>query len=433
MKTLLLLTLSLISLSSYSGWDNPAILCPEEILPRGFACPDLTQVKNPYTDLPSDMTEQERFDWTRNRASDLKLCQNKEVLRREELYPGSFSPLQIQIGWMIVEGGKNASQKLQSILAASQKHTIPPHVLIGALTQESLLASLGISPDGGNYSCGIAQMNIQEWCTSLSSFSISEKERLGWPSSISCSDLPSTIIEPFYEIARTRLGNRPAYQITASDFLGISQGQVAASFPPGNEQLQSMRFRAITSFLKHCQDPTLSIPFKAQTLKGLFNQFVPVALKNQQVYKSGQTFNRRCASPYPSKYYPLHTGWLIAVASYNAGPRQTQLVEHYFQVSNNDFPELTPLDLIEALHWGGRVQDNSTRVYYTGQNQRPMSQTWYKSCVVQRHTARVVQHVTIPGQTLARSLEQVPCSNGPVPKYRRDSSGVKWRAPSPHL
>ncbi len=425
MKTLILIALSLLSFSAVAGWDNPAVLCPEEILPRGFACPDLTLVKNPYTDLPVNMSEQERIEWTRNRTSDLKLCQNKEVLRREEMYPGSFTPLQIQIGWMIVEGGKNAPEKLQSILSSSQKYQIPPHVLIGALKQESLMAGLGISPDGGNYSCGIAQLNIQEWCNSIGLLSTVEKERLGWPSSITCDNLPTTIVEPFYAIASTRLGNRPDYQITSSDFSGITQDQVVRSFPAGSEYLQGLRFKAITSFLKHCQSDALSIPFKAHTLRGLFNNFVPAPIKNNEVYTAGRTFNRRCSTPYPSKYYPLHTGWLIAVASYNAGPRQTQLVEHYYQVQNNVFPSLSPLDLIEALHWGGKVKEGSTRLYYVGQNQTLMSQLWYKSCVVQRHVARVIQHVTIPGQTIARSLEQVPCSNGAVPKYRQLSSGIK--------
>jgi len=102
----------------------------------------------------------------------------------------------------------------------------------------------------------------------------------------------------------------------------------------------------------------------------------------------------------------------------------TKLLEHYHQASGAAMPSLNPLDLIEALYWGGEVRAGGNRVYFTGANERTFSQSWYKSCVVQRHIARVIQHVSVPGTTIARSLEETPCSQE-VPASRRASSGVK--------
>lgn len=426
MKALTSFIMFFITFSLWAAWENPAVLCPEEILPQGLPCLDLSSVKNPYLDFPASMPADEKHEWIKERASDLKLCRSQEVLAREEKRPGSFTPLQVELSWMIVNGGEDTQEKLESILNASRKHEIPPQILIGALTQESLLANLGISPDGGNYSCGIAQLNVQEWCLSAQSLPQAEREKMGWPT-LNCNSpsLETNMVKPFYDIAIKRLGTRHDYQMRASDFDGITLNDVAHGFPAASSTLQLARFQAVSSFLKHCQNYSLSIPFKAQTLKNLFKGFVPQSLKTSQIYSESQSFERKCSSAYPSKYYPLHTGWLLAVAAYNAGPRQTQLVEHYFQVKNNVFPNLTPLDLIEALHWGGQAKENSKRVFFSGQNQVAQSQLWYKSCVVQRHVARVIQHVAQPGVVLAKSLEQVPCAQGEIPRYRRLSTGVK--------
>ena len=62
----------------------------------------------------------------------------------------------------------------------------------------------------------------------------------------------------------------------------------------------------------------------------------------------------------------------------------------------------------------------------TDQNGNKFTQTWFKSCIVQRHVARVIQHATLPGETIASSLEQNGCkSDGTIPDYRKKSSGVK--------
>lgn len=412
---ILLLSALISSASVFAQWETPAIQCPEKILPQGHACPDLSRIENVWDEFPSHMSDEEIAEWKTNRAPDLKVCRYQEILRRESERPGSFTPIQIQIGWMTTQGGRDPVKKLQSIISASQKFQIPPHVLLGAITQESLLASLGISPDGGNYSCGIAQLNISEWCQGMQTLTAAERETLKWPA-ISCASVTSSLVGPFYDIAVKRLGNRPEYRIDASDFAGITATQVG--LPPTT-------FQAVNSFIQNCQNDALSIRFKAANLKNLFTNFVPAPLRSRELYGTNSPRPAACRVNNTTPYYPLHTGWLLAVAAYNAGPRVSSLVEHYYQVRNNNFPNMTPKDLVEALHWGGKVRAGTSQVVFTGQNGKTLTQSWYKSCVVQRHVARVVQHVTLPGQTILKSLEKVPCANGDVPEYRKAGTGIK--------
>jgi len=425
---LIILTLSIESplLIAATNWENPAVLCPEETLAKGLACLDFSKVENVYTDFPDETTTAEIKDWKKNKALDLNLCRNQEVLRRAKLNIGNFSPETIETAWMVVDGGKQVKEKLKAIQEATKKFEIPPQVLIGAIKQESMMSSLGVSPDGGNYSCRMSQLNIQEWCQSMSHLSKEEKATYAWPE-ISCDDnsLPTNIVKPFYDIAIKNLNNRPSYQLTPEDFKGITSEQVENNFPPGNNDLQSKRFQAISSFVNNCQNISLAINFKAQTLKNLYDRFVPTKLKVAEQYTEGKTFPRACENAYPTKAYPLHTGWLLAVAMYNAGPLQVKLLGSYYQVQNNNYPPVTPLDLIEALHWGGKYKIGTDSVFFKDQDGNTLSQRWFKSCIVQRHIARVIQHVTIPTETIAKSLDQEGCSLTGVPHYRRVSSGVK--------
>ncbi len=444
MKKIFLATLTLSTLATSgfaaTAWDNPAVMCPEEILARGLPCPDFTKVDDVYNDYPDSMTKEQITDWKNNKAADLRVCRNNEVLRREALKPGTYSKATIENAWMIVDGGKDVPAKLEAINAASKKYEIPPQVLIGAMKQESLMSSLGISPDGGNYSCGMSQLNIQEWCQAMSSLSSEEKAKYGWPD-ISCDEttLPTDIVKPFYDIAVKNLGTRALYELTAADFNGITPEQVDGNFPSANGPTQTKRFQAISSFVKNCQDVSLSINFKAKTLKGLYDNFVPAKLKTAELYTDGKTFSRACKTPYTSKYYPLHTGWLMAVAMYNAGPMQAKLVGYYFQAKSTDLPAMNPLDLIEALHWGGKYIPGTNNVGYNDMDagSKPgkhlfkkndtfsLQQSWFKSCIVQRHVARVIQHVTLPAESIAKSLDQEGCKPNTVPDYRQKSSGVK--------
>lgn len=422
MKILLIAGLLLTS-HAFADWKNPTVLCPEEALPKGVTCLDLSRVSNPLLDFPSWMSEADVQRWTTQLSKDLKVCRAREVLRREAVTPGSFSSLQVQISWMTANGGERAQEKLAKIVESANQLQMPPQILIGALTQESLMADLGISSDGGNYSCGVGQLNISEWCLGMNTLSVAERVQLNWPT-MTCDMVTPAMVAPFHNLALRKLGTRPEYRLEASDFSDITLNQVIGQFPAATPAVQATRYKAITSFVNNCQNFAYGIPFKARNIKNLFENFVPAKMRAEETYAPTERYARTCESASRSKYYPLHTGWLLALAAYNAGPSMTKLLEHYYQASGPTMPSLNPLDLIEALYWGGEVRAGGNRVYFTGANERTYSQTWYKSCVVQRHVARVIQHVTVPGTTIARSLEESACSHQ-VPANRRSSSGIK--------
>jgi hypothetical protein len=428
-KFLIIFVISLKAVfANQIDWKIPPVICPEDFFPQNIPCLDLSNVKDVYNDFPLQMSIEEINEWKNSKAQNLKLCRNIEVLRREKVQSGSYSSATIEIAWMIVNGGNEIDLKLDAVKNATLKFEMPPQILLGAMKQESLFANLGISPDGGNYSCGISQLNIQEWCNAINELSEDKKNELGWPQNISCNniDLPTDLIKPLYDIAKNNLGNRKEYELNSVDFENVKFEQVVNNFPAGSDELQFSRFKAAKSFVNHCQDLNLSINFKASTLARLFRTFVPQQMQNANIYSVNETYNRKCVNSYSSKAYPLHTGWLMAVAIYNAGEKEKDLVDYYFQIKENNYFNLSPLDLIEALHWGGKYNPESKNIKFENQNHEPLFQSWFKSCIVQRHVARVIQYATLPGFVIANSLEQAPCkSNGEVPVYRQITSGLK--------
>jgi len=101
----------------------------------------------------------------------------------------------------------------------------------------------------------------------------------------------------------------------------------------------------------------------------------------------------------------------LAVAVFNAGPDLVDAILWYRRLtpSNYNRPEVwesfSPTDLISALYAAGKYNSATDRLEYEDLVGRPRSITWYKACVAQRHIARVVQHVSLPGITLAKSFE----------------------------
>lgn len=412
-------------------WANPPVSCVEELVPQQVPCLDLSAVTNPLLDFPPDLDEAGIRYWTVDHPADLSVCRAQEIQRRERSHPGSQNPSVIAWAWMWVKQVEHLELKIAAIYDAAELAEMPPQILFGALKQESLLADLGISDDGGNFSCGIGQINLIEWCHFMETRSEPDQRLLGWPTGISCSaeTLPTNLVRPFHKVALERLGGRPEYELTPLDFEQIALTDVQASFPPGDPGLQARRFQAVTSFVQKCSDVALGIAAKGRELRRLYDLHVPPAMKAAQTYAPGQTFLRPCRRAYRSPKFPLHTGWLLADAIYNAGSREISLLQYYFRMNRKShesgkiWRRLTPLDLIEALHWGGKYRSSSGQIEYRSVYGTPSAQTWFKSCVVQRHIARVVQHSTLPGAVIARSLEAGGCSRTEIPDHRRRSSG----------
>ncbi|MFZ4714824.1 MAG: hypothetical protein ACOYL6_13990 [Bacteriovoracaceae bacterium] len=425
MKKLIFSLLILSSLSAYAvDWSQPQIACLEDLMPKGANCLDLSTVKNPFTDFPANITADEKKLWTTDKVLDLAVCRSQEVLKRQVDGTQNFTPSQIELAWMRVNGTEEKESKLSSIYQAALENNMPPNILFGALTQESLLANLSITPDGDNYSCGMAQINIAEFCRGINSLPLEERKSLGWPV-ISCDEetLPTTIVKPLYLVA-TKNNAKPDYQLTVADYAKVTFEDVKASIP------DPIKFQAVQAFTRLCLDIRLSIKFKAKELNRLY-KMVPEGLRKIEQYQEGESFNLTCAQPYKASTYPLQTAWLLAVAMYNAGPNEIKLLQHYNQMTKETsadgsaWKDFTPKDLIEGLHWGGKWKDGTTSVFYKDFQGKEYSQRWYKSCVVQRHVARVVQHVTAKGTSIVKSIEQEPCAPNVIPAYRQQSSGLK--------
>lgn len=388
-------------------------------------------VVNPFGDLPPGMSEAETKYWLVENRPDLNLCRAKEVRRREDAAPGSQSAGLLATAWMWLKQVENLPEKIDAIYDAAERADMPPQILFGALKQESLLSNLGIAIDGANFSCGIGQVNVIEWCQYMRTLTESAQRRMNWPVGLSCAadTLTTELVRPFYEIAMRKLGGRPDYELTPDDFRGIALTQVVSRFPAGDPALQANRFAAVSSFVKHCSDLQHGIASKGRELRRLFDVSVPETLRKMEIYPAGTSFPSSCQRPYRSRYYPLHTGWLLADAIYNAGGRQVSVLQYYFRMtkagheSGSAWRSLTPSSLIEALHWGGKWNETSQKIEYRNVYGVAESQPWFKTCVVQRHIASVIQYAARPGASIVKSLEQVPCSRTTVPAYRKKSLG----------
>jgi hypothetical protein len=414
-----------------ADWARPPVACIEDLVPQFLPCPDFTGVVDPYADYPAGMTTAEKTYWSVQHRPDLSLCRSKEVQRREAENPGSMSPGYRENAWMWVKQAEDLPQKIVAIYDVAEKADMPPQILFGALKQESLLSNLGITVDGANFSCGIGQINVLEWCQYANTLPVAEQIAMGWPAGVSCSDgtLATELVRPFYTIALAKLHGRPDYELTPAEFTGIAENDVVGSFPAATPDVQMKRFQAVANFVQYCSDLEYGIAAKGHELRRLFDGSVPAPLKTREIYDTGDASPTNCLRPYTSHYYPLHTGWLLADAIYNAGDRQVSSLEYYYRMtkstheSGDGWQILDPLRLIEGLHWGGTWNEKTKQIEYTNVYGVAGSQTWYKSCVVQRHIANVIQYAALPGQTIARSLERVPCSPKIVPAYRKRSSG----------
>lgn len=432
----------------YTDWSQPPLDCIENAIAQAprIACLDLTQVKDPLRDFPQNLTEETIKSWKTLFKRDLLICRSQEILRRESLNSGSMDPISVEVAWMRTQGILNTESKVDSIYQASAQYELPPQILLGALMQESMMADLGIAADGNNYSCGIAQLNVLEWCHWMESLSLDKQLQLGWPSSLisewkthhsqafcSSPTLDPTYVLPFYKIALTRLKGLPSYKLQPKHFENISQNDIEHSLPDADFKTQSLRHQIIEHFTQNCSTHTLAIHAKAFELKMLFKSYVPKTLQNAQQYKSMGQWNKACRYPYPTLAYPAHTGWLLADAIYNAGSRVVGTLTHYLKLTpqsvtqSETWEEFSPQQLIDALYWGGRYNSKSNLIEFFNLEGQLLSMSWYKSCVVQRHIARVIQYVTEPnaqGVDLVKSLEGKEGCTKVIPEARKYSSGT---------
>lgn len=434
-------------------WAQPPLGCVEEMIPHipSRPCLDLTQVASPLKDWPPNLSSEDRDYWYGQRRGIL-YCRAAEVLRREAIQPGSQSAGAIESAWMAVDAVSDYDTKVKAIYEASERYGVPPHVLTGAVYQESMFSELGISSDGGNYSCGVEQINLIGWCGWANAQSSADKTALGWTQApIDCRDsnlINLNLITPFYNIALSRLDGLPGYRLNKSHFQDIQLKDVISEWPKADSATNIVRYQAVTSFINNCADPRYGILAKANELRSIYSAYLSPAMKAKDRYLGKTRFARQCREVAKDDAYPLHAGWLMAVASYNAGPRAIDAVTHYNQWSANQFNDpvtlrdFTPDKLIDSIYWSGKWNRANDKIEFTNTAGAARNWIWFKGCIAQRHIARVMQHVTLLPDFFVQSIEAPygcsPSSRTPdgkvitsVPPVRQATPGVKNPPPLP--
>ena len=417
---------------SATDWNRPPIACVEEIVPEKPAdCLDLTTVADPTKDFPANFTESDIAAWRLKRRT-LTVCRYLEVARREKENPGHQNPDALKVSWMIQNAIDEREQKIAAVYKASRDLKLPYTILAGALRQESMFADLGISPDGNNYSCGIGQFNIIGWCNWVSKQSSEVRAQLNWPN-ISCADLTPALMKPFYDIAVTKLGTIPDYKMNWEQFKTIGFSQVQNSLGAGSRPVLLNRYQASMSFAQNCINPIYGIQAKANEIAKIYSEFIPAGFKQVQKYLPGEPWPADCREKGYEGVYPFQIGWLMAVAMYNAGPRVLNPLTYYWGWDNNDvvnpniFLNVTPLELVEGLYWGGKYNKATDEVNFKTLAGVTSQASWYKMCVVQRHIARVVQNSTRSG--VAPLVDNLEGSSGCFPATRDAAGNIMTSAP----
>jgi hypothetical protein len=434
-------------------WAQPAVGCIEELAPRmpSEPCPDLSGLKDPLDTIPGTTAAQ---------ASSAEVCRGLEIQRRiqngslaDEGWPKEYS-------WMVVHSLDDRDTKISEIYDATERYGIPPQILFGALKQESFFSNIGISADGGNYSCGIGQISVHEWCQWANTLDSAAKRSIDWPdTAIPCDiiSLPSASTKPFYDIVRRKNSGISEFERRSDLYGGIGfnsvkgeLGKIVTEFdipptigphgelipapapahspaPPPTAQDVTTRFQAASSFTRHCTDVSENIRAKAFALHVLYDDKVPAGLKTLDTYAPGESFHRKCMRSGGGSY-PLSTAWLTAVAMYNAGPRFIPRVASYYRMTKETFDDgsawkdFTPKKMIEGLLWGGKYNPASKDLDYFDLDGSPVEASWFKACVVQRHIAHVIEYASIPGHDLVGTAARESCEKR-VPGYRQNSPG----------
>jgi hypothetical protein len=429
------------------NYAQPPVGCVEEMVPHRASreCLDLSDVNMPSTDWPEDLSREEKAYWWKERRG-LAVCRAEEILRRERKRPGSQSAFNVQMSWMTMEALKNYDVKVKAVYDGARANNIPLQVLTGAIYQESVFAELGVSDDGGNFSCGVQQINIIGWCDYMNKQSAEDKAALNWPQEkVTCTDpnmVHPELIRPLYNVAKARFSG-PAYRMKKENYQNIPLDSFVKNWPAADRATNEKRYSLIMSYINNCSDPRRGILAKSNELATIYGIHISAALKAKDRYPEGQKFNRQCREAQVGDAYPLHTGWMMAVASYNGGPRAVHAAAYYEGWSADDMnnPEkvknYTPTDLIKGLYWGGKYNSKNDQIEFMGMNGVLRAWPFFKACVAQRHVARVMQHVTLTPTFFADTLEGASgCVRGQfdssgeliksgTPAFRQRSSGRK--------
>ncbi len=328
--------------------------------------------------------------------------------------------------WMYLRAAKAADEKVNAIYEAADKYDMPPIVLTGAMMQESNLDSLPLTEDFGNWACGMGQINVNDWCYWASSLNADDKRRIDWsqssndrfqeknPSIDLCS---SDFVVPdhaqaFHSVLMSRLhaaspGAKEfmmdaSYAVTPAR---IQFSEVKREFSlitkkhqkendddsladtSDENAAQQLRFEITRNFVENCLDSKNAAQALAYNLRQTFDA-LPAELKEAQRYKDGQAKKSGCQRTPSSSAYPLHVGWLLADAVYNAGDEILPGVFTYQRRHHIDWEEFSPQDLVHAIDYALTLKNSG------------LSPIGAREAV--HHIRGVVRAVTLPGNTIAK-------------------------------
>ena len=189
-------------------------------------------------------------------------------------------------------------EKVAAVYAAAEEYNLSPVVLAGAILQESGAADLGIGRDFDNWTCGLSQISVNEWCPWIESKSPEFQDQLGWPRELIaqfkahhlgtdiCAEntfIAREHVRPFQAIAIDRMKKdihskveyllRPEYLIQPKP---IEFQEVAESMKQISHQHQSnfaedddaqmIRYKMTKSYAENCSNHKLAVPAMAQNL-----------------------------------------------------------------------------------------------------------------------------------------------------------------------
>jgi hypothetical protein len=322
-------------------WKQPPVGCVEELYPKLIDA--------------EKCTDQSTLDEVTKAA-----CKLRNDVADEIAHPGVQVP---NWTWLTLHEYIDRDEKIKIIYDAAEKYGMSPQFLYGVVNLEAMLTDQGVIRDGGNYSCGTGSLNIAQYCAWISAEPAEVQARLEWPTGILCDEntLPAEIVGTVFESmdftkSVTKVSNEGyddwQIEMHAAEADAVSEGTVRknldAFLTSQGLDPDERQYAAIRSYTRHCSDPHNAIPGIAHTLRNLFEKHVPKKLRKQEIYSGKESFNRSCARPYLSKFYPVHAGWLLAYGAHNRGEEVADDLTHVRAIRKSR--KRKPIDPLEILN-----------------------------------------------------------------------------------
>jgi hypothetical protein len=254
-----------------------------------------------------------------------------------------------------LDANKDLEEKVDIIYDAANDRLMPPLFLLSVIMIENNFVNDGLSYDGGNYSCGLTQINAFEYCMWAQTLDPEEAQSIDWPvteiSKVSSNDICSSDVvhKPVELMMREIRKSKSVSKMNRVDLQLVAKvpyEKIKANME-GDEDLKFARYKAAVSFLKHCQDPKFAIPALAEVLLQLHND-LPSEIKNTSFYQPNEKPREGCRRSVTTPYYPISTSWLIAGAVFNAGDTIIPGLEKY---KSKPWSEMQPNDLADLMHF----------------------------------------------------------------------------------